>query len=112
MSCYTGGDPRTTLERRVDGIGWGLFLVALGMIWLAPDDFPDGAVMIAVGGTLAGLTVLRWIVGVPASGFLGLVGLVLMTVGLGDAGISVPLVPMLLLAVGAWLVLSSLTAKA
>jgi hypothetical protein len=112
MSCCTGGDPRTTLERRVDGIGWGLFLVALGMIWLAPEDFPEGAVMIAVGGTLAGITVLRWILGAPASGFLGIVGLVLMTIGLRDAGMSVPLVPLVLLAVGAGVVLSSLTAKA
>jgi hypothetical protein len=112
MNCGTGSDPRTTLERRVDGIGWGLFLIALGVIWLAPDDFPDGAVMIAIGATLVGLTVVRWIVGVPASGFLGIVGLVLMTVGLGDAGISLPLVPLVLLALGAGLVLRSLTAKA
>jgi hypothetical protein len=110
MQCDTGLHGRAPLERRVDAFGWGLFLMALGLIWLAPEAFPDGGLVLALGATLTGLSVLRWVLGLPVSGFLMMLGVGLGLIGLDSAGaLSIPLVPGLVLTLGAWMVLRSLT---
>ncbi|NIV40630.1 MAG: hypothetical protein GWN58_67915, partial [Anaerolineae bacterium] len=43
--------------QRLDAIGWGLFLVMLGGLWLVPEEWgvPEGTWLIGAGAIVLGL---------------------------------------------------------
>ena len=48
------------LNERFNRIGWGLFLIMLGVIWLLPDNIlPDGILAIGIGIILIGLSFIK-----------------------------------------------------
>ena len=55
---------------KLEKIGWGLFLVMLGGIWLFPDSIvPEGTFMFGVGVILVGLNLMKYSKGYKVNGF-------------------------------------------
>jgi hypothetical protein len=77
-------DPeKAALNKRLEAIGWGLFLVMLGGFILVPgDQFPKGWWSIGVGVIMLGLNVARYFNQIRMSGFTTFLGLVAIISGI------------------------------
>ena len=97
--------PKGELNKRLESISWGLFLVMIGGIWLVPDAWvPDGTWLVGVGLIMLGLNVARYLNHIAISGFTAFLGAVALMIGLGDlAGIDLPLFPIILIILGLYL---------
>lgn len=96
---------------QLDQIGWGIFLVMIGTIWLVPS-VPPGTWLIGTGILLLGLNAVRSRLGIPWSGFWVGVGALALAAGLaGLIGITLPLFPMTLVIIGAALILKPLVSQ-
>jgi hypothetical protein len=104
---------KASLNRRLEGFGWGALLVVIGAIWLLPEDqVPHGSWLIAAGLILLGLNAIRSFNGIKMSGFGLIAGTVALTMGLGGFfGVKLPLIAIVLLVVGAGILLSMLLEK-
>ena len=89
---------RKELER-YEKIGWGLFLVMLGAIWLFPDSVvPEGTFMFGVGVILVGLNLIKYSKGYKVNGFTIFLGVVALIAGLSSLlGRSVDIFPLILI---------------
>lgn len=97
--------------RRLDQIGWGIFMIMIGTIWLVPR-VPPGTWLIGTGILLLMLNAIRSRVGIPWSGFWVGVGVIALAAGVGGAiGITVPLFPICLVIFGAALILKPLVSQ-
>ena len=104
------GDAGDT-AKRLDQIGWGIFLVMIGTIWLVPA-VPSGTWLIGTGILLLALNAIRSRLGIPWSGFWVAIGVIALTAGLGDvAGVKLPLFPICLVIIGAALILKPLVTE-
>lgn len=96
---------------QLDRIGWGVFLVMLGTIWLVPR-VPPGTWLIGTGILLMALNALRSWLGIPWSGFWVSVGVIALAAGLGDfVGIKLPLFPICLVILGVALIVRPLISQ-
>jgi hypothetical protein len=104
---------RRLVKRRIDAVGWGLLLMLTGGAFLIPDEHLAGvAWLIGVGIVLLGVAGVRYLNGLgPGVGNLVL-GSVSLAGGLaGLFGLSLPLLPILLILFGVCLVISPLLEK-
>lgn len=93
---------------RLDQIGWGIFLVMIGTIWLVPG-VPQGTWLIGTGILLLVLNAVRYRLGVDWSGVSIALGAFALAAGLGDmSGIKLPLFPICLVIIGAALIVRPL----
>jgi len=98
--------------KRLDEIALALVLILTGALWLAPAEmFPDGTWLAGAGLILLGLNAARRLRGIKTSGFgIGL-GLVALAAGGGRIiGRDLPIVPALLIVLGAALVVKAVIA--
>ena len=84
---------------KLEKIGWGLFLVMLGAIWLFPDSIvPEGTFMFGVGVILVGLNLMKYSKGYKVNGFTVFLGIVALIAGLSSLlGRSVDIFPLILI---------------
>ncbi len=76
-------DKRRKDVDRFDNIGWGLFLIVLGAIWLFPDKVvPEGTFLFCVGIILLGMNLIKYMKGVKTNGFTIFLGLIALIAGL------------------------------
>lgn len=97
-------DPeKEALNKRLEGMGWGLFLIMLGGFSLVPhEQLPKGWWSIGVGVIMLGLNGLRVVYRIPPSGFTVFLGSIALASGIADLfGIDLPLLPILLILLGA-----------
>ena len=102
--------PQSALfEKRLDAIGWGLFLVLTGSFWLAPDrPWALAAWLMLTGVLLVGLNVVRRQSGLRVSGLITFIGVLALAAGLSDAfGIDLPIVALSLIVVGGSIILKA-----
>lgn len=101
QNSIQGGSERVALERRFEDIGWGVLLVAIGTIWLVPEEHvPHGSWLIAAGFILLGLNAARFFRGIRMSGFSLVAGILALIAGLGEFfGVGVPLLPIALIVI-------------
>jgi len=80
----------------------------LGALALAPDGaIPRGTWLLGAGLIMLGLNAARYRRSIPVSGFTLVLGAVATVLGIGTfAGVDVPVVPLILILVGAHLILS------
>jgi len=58
------------LNKRLEAIAWGLFLIMIGGLWLLPDEtVPEGTWLLGVGVIMLGLNGVRNMYGIKMSGF-------------------------------------------
>ena len=102
---------RSALDKRLDSIGWGLFLVMIGGLWLMPDGWgiPEDTWLIGTGVIILALTVARFLNNITISGFWVVIGLLALASGLSDVfGLDVPVFAILLILIGAGIILRPL----
>jgi hypothetical protein len=99
--------------QRLDEIAMALVLIMTGGLWLAPRAmFPEGTWLAGSGLILLGLNAARRIRGLKASGFGIIVGLIAFAAGVGRIiGQELPLIPILLIILGAGLILRAAASK-
>jgi hypothetical protein len=92
------------LDERLENVGWGVLLITIGMIWLAPEkQVPHGSWLIAAGLIMLGLNATRHFSGIRMRGFSLIVGTLALIAGLGQFfGLEVPLFPIALIVIGAY----------
>ncbi len=97
-----GSTTQVALERRFDDFGWGVLLIALGTIWLLPQEHvPHGTWLIAAGVIMLGLNAARFLSGIRMSGFSLVAGILALIAGLGEFfSLGVPLLPIALIVIG------------
>ena len=97
--------------KRLDQIGWGIFLIMIGTIWLVPT-VPQGTWLIGTGVLLLALNVIRFTKGIQWSGVSTALGTFALIAGLSAlAGINVPLFPICLVIIGVGLVLRTVASE-
>lgn len=101
----------TDTGARLDQIGWGIFLVMIGTIWLVPG-VPQGTWLIGTGILLLLLNGIRSRLGVQWSGISVALGTLALIAGLGHyTGINVPLFPVCLVVIGLALIVKPLVSQ-
>lgn len=101
------------LDHRLQTAVWGMILILLGGLSLVPGD-QAGIFVLGVGIILLGLNLVRYINRMPINGFTIILGAVALTLGgltslrslLGwDFRLELPLLPILLIAIGLYLLI-------
>lgn len=70
-------EEKAALNKRLEAIGWGLFLVMVGGFIIVPHDVvSEGLWSIGVGVIMLGLNVTRYFYGIKMSGFTTLLGII------------------------------------
>ncbi len=101
-------DPeKAALNKRLETVFWGLFLIMLGGWWLIPDEVaPKGLWSIAVGLLFLGLNAARYFNKIKMSGFTTFLGILSLLGGIIElAGLVDLNGALLLLILGAYLIL-------
>lgn len=103
----------SALDHRLNDVGWGLFLVLMGVLWLLPSGaVPDGTWLLATGALLLGLNVARRWMGIPVHRVGLLLGVLAMIAGVAAiVDFTEPLLPAALVVAGAWIVFQPLLAR-
>lgn len=95
------------LNRRLEAVGWGLFLIIMGALWLMPEGTaPQGVWLIAAGIIMLGVNAVRYVNGIQMSGGSLLLGLLAVIFGVGEfVGMDLPFVAILVIVFGAGIIL-------
>jgi len=116
----SNGDPseisrtkRHEIEKLLDSIGWGLFFILLGVIWLFPDEVvPEGVFLMGLGAIFIGLNIARYIQGLKISTFWTAVGAILLALGISEFyGLNIPVIPAVIILSGVSMIVKSLFRK-
>lgn len=97
----SAGDPRKEeLNKRLETVSWGLFLIMLGGLFLLPG-VPQGTWLIGAGVIMLGLNAVRLVLGIRASWFTLILGTIALLAGIGSVlGIDLPVGPILIILIG------------
>lgn len=97
------------LNKRLEMVGWGLFLIMIGGLMLVPEQYvPEGLWLVGAGLIMLGLNAARYFYHLPLSWFTIILGLLALASGAGDlVGIDLPVFPILLILIGAHILLKS-----
>ena len=108
------GDPGQTskaaLNKRLETIGWALFLIMIGGIGLVPkEQAPEGVWLVGVGLIMLGLNVARYMNGIRTSNGTIVLGALALISGIGNLlGLDLPVFAILIILIGANLLLRQL----
>ena len=97
-----GADPRRArMDQRIDRIGWGLFFIVIGALWLVPEPLPEGTWLTVIGGLLLAVNGWRIASGLPVHLWTSIVGAFSLVAGAGLlSGLHLPVLALMLIAVG------------
>jgi cytosine/uracil/thiamine/allantoin permease len=96
------------LNRRLESISWGLFLIMLGGFALL-KSVPEGTWLVGAGVIMLGLNGLRLLFGIRIGWTTVILGTVALLSGLGSVyGVSIPVGPMLVILIGLAIILRAL----
>jgi len=106
-------DGKQALNKRLETIGWALFLIMIGCISFVPDEqVPEGVWSIGVGLIMLGLNAARYFNGIKMSTFTIILGSLALLTGVGDlAGLNLPDLAILLILIGAYMIIRPLIEK-
>lgn len=101
------------LNKRLEAVAWGLFLIMIGGLWLLPDEtVPEGAWLLGVGVIMLGLNGVRYLYGIKMSGFTIFLGIIALIIGIGAfLGVDMPVFPILIILWGLSVVLEPFLKK-
>jgi hypothetical protein len=76
---------KVALNKRLESVAWGLFLIMLGGFALIPDEtIPKGVWSIGVGLIMLGLNAARYFYKIKMSGFTTLLGILSLLGGIAE----------------------------
>jgi hypothetical protein len=98
---------KAILNKRLETIGWGLFLIMFGGLALVPNELvAKGLWSIGVGVIMLGLNVTRYFFQIKMSGFTTFLGIIALLSGVAELlGVNNLGAPILLVVLGAYLIL-------
>lgn len=98
---------KATLNKRLEGAAWGLFLIMVGGFMFVPQSqVPQGLWSIGIGVIMLGLNAARYFYGIRMSGFTTFLGILSLLGGLTEfIGLTSLQGALLLIILGAWLIL-------
>lgn len=98
---------KQALNKRLETIAWGLFLIGFGLVALLPDRLiPDGFGFFGAGLVLIGLNAARYFLQIKMSGFTLVLGTIAIVVGLSRMfGAELPIFAVLLILIGLYIIL-------
>lgn len=101
------------LNHRIEEVGWALFLMMIGIIWLLPEGMiPPDSWLIGSGLIMLGVNFLRHFGGIRVSGFTVFLGILALTAGLsGILNLKLPVFAALFVIFGASLLMRALFKK-
>lgn len=92
---------RSEFAARLDTIGWGVFLLMTGVLWLFAAAVPSGTWLVGTGLLLLALNAVRYFNGLALHTFTLALGVLALAGGLADfADIELPLLALALVAFG------------
>jgi len=96
------------LIKRLESLGWALFLIMTGGLFLIPSHLvPPGTWLIGVGLIMLGLNAYGYSKGIKANNFTIFLGVLALGFGLGSfLSVSIPIIPLLLIFLGANIIYS------
>jgi hypothetical protein len=95
------------LYHRLDAMGWGLFFVWVGVVFLV--DIAAGWALIGIGAITLGMQVIQRALGLKMEGFWVVVGFCFALGGAWNlSGTELPLIPILLIVAGAAIFLKAM----
>lgn len=106
-------EKKNALDKRLDALGWALFLIMIGGLWLAPEGLvPEGSWLIGTGIIILGLIAVRYLYGIKVNGFWLVLGLIALAFGISSVfGVNIPVLPILIIIIGLNIVLKPLLQK-
>jgi len=106
-------EDKQALNKRLETIGWGLFLIMLGGVALVPKSMVrEGVWSIGVGLIMLGLNAARYLNGIKMSGFTLFLGALALFTGIGDLlGVELPVFEILIILVGLNIIIKPLLEK-
>jgi hypothetical protein len=101
------------LNIRLEEIGWALFLIMIGSLWLLPEGrIPSHAWLIGAGLIMLGVNFARYFSGIKMSGFSVFLGVVALVAGAGGIfNLALPIFPALFIILGASLLMRAFFKK-
>lgn len=101
------------LNKRLEEVGWALFLITIGVIWLVPiQQLPEGLWLIVAGAIMLGINCIRYFNGIKMSGFTLILGALALIAGLGGVfAIKLPFFAVLFILLGLGIILKPLLKK-
>lgn len=92
---------KQVLNKRLESIGWALFLILIGLTALFPGRVPEGISSIGIGLIMLCLNAARYMNGIKMSTFTLVLGFVALVSGIGELmGVDLPILAMLLILAG------------
>jgi hypothetical protein len=106
-------EKRRALDKRLESIGWALFLIMIGGLWLAPEgSVPEGAWLVGTGVIILSLMVIRYLYGIKVNAFWLVLGIVALAFGISSVfGLNIPVLPILIIIIGLNIVLKPFLKK-
>ncbi len=94
-------------------IGWALFLILIGAIWLVPKDvIPEGAFFIGVGAILLGLSLAKQLMGLKTDTTAIFLGIIALAIGFRNLlELQVPIIPIIVIILGSFILFTALFRK-
>lgn len=101
------------LNRRIEEVGWALFLMMIGIIWFLPEGrIPPDSWLIGSGLIMLGINFVRYFKGIKMSGFTVFLGILALVAGLGGIlSFKLPVFAALFIIFGASLLMRALFKK-
>src|SRR3990172_2086286 len=101
---------KAALNKRLETIGWALFLIMIGGIGLVPkEQVNEGVWLVGVGLIMLGLNVARYMNGIKTSSGTIVLGALALISGIGNLlGLDLPVFAILIILIGANLLLRQL----
>ncbi len=101
------------ISKRINSIGWALFFVMLGCLWLIPDEtLPESTWLIGAGIIMIGSNFVRYLNGIKMVAFTNIIGVIALAAGItAILGIELPVFPILIILIGLSIILGHLTEK-
>lgn len=101
------------LDKRLEDLGWGLFLMMIGCLLLVPDRLvPQGVWLIGTGLIMLGINGVRYLNGIKMSSFTLVLGLFALIAGFGELfSLKLPLFAIFLIFIGISIIFKPLLAK-
>jgi hypothetical protein len=99
------GDQETrkqALAHRMESIGWALFFIMIGGMWLIPGtSIPEGTWLIGAGIIMLGVNLAKRSQGIAMNGFTIVVGVVALAFGVAEfMRVELPFLPIIVILLG------------